>query len=176
MDYPEAVTEKAKLYAELVKRVESGESRERVCEDLGIQVEEERLAVLRTKYKAEGQTWQALLDGRHGHSQKVHSEIREWLYERKKQNEELRSPALAKEIEKKFGVKVSAGHVNYLLRKRGLAAPPGRPYKGKEEEEAEESVPKTTESLENGGIFFPGSSQGGNGSKAGGGEVCGGSV
>ena len=176
MDYPEAVMEKAKLHGELVKRVESGESREQVCEDLGIQVDEERLAILRTKYKAGGQTWQALLDGRHGHSQKVHSEIREWLYERKKQNEKQRSPALAKEIEKKFGVKISEGHVNYLLRKQGLAAPPGRPYKGKEVEKAEESVSETTESLENGGIFFPGSSQGGNESKAGSGEVCGGSA
>jgi transposase len=175
MDYPEAVTKKAKQYAELVKRVESGESREQVCEDLGIQVDEERLAVLQTKYKAGGERWQALLDGRHGHSQKMHSEIREWLYERKKQNEELRSRALAKEIEKKFGVKVSAGHVNYLLRKRGLAAPPGRPSKGKEEK-TEKSVSETTESLENAGIFFPGSSEGGNGNKAGGGEVCGGSV
>lgn len=173
MDYPEAVTEKAKLYAELVKRVERGESREQVCEDLGIQVDEERLVILRTKYKAEGQTWQALLDGRHGHSQKVHSEIREWLYERKKQNEELRSPALVKEIENKFGIKISGGHVNYLLRKQGLASSPGRPKKGKE---VEETVAETTESLENGGIFFPGSSKGGNGSKAGGGEVCGESV
>ena len=176
MDYPKAVIEKAKLHAELVERVESGGTREQVCEDLGIQVDEDRLAVLRTKYKAGGQTWQALLDGRHGHSQKVHSEIREWLYERKKQKEELRSPALAKEIENKFGIKISEGHVNYLLRKQGLAAPPGRPYKGKGVEEGEESVPETTKNLENGGVFFPGSSKGRNGSKAGGGEVCGGSV
>ena len=54
--------------------------------------------------------------------------------------------------------------------------PPEEEKKAEEVEEAEESVSETTESLDNGGIFFPGSSQGGNGSKAGGGQVCGGSV
>jgi transposase len=168
VDYPEAVIEKAKQHAELVQRIEAGESRAQVCRELGIQVGEDRLAVLQMKHEERGRSWQALLDGRHGHSQKVHSGIREWLYERKKQNEELRAPALVKEIEEKFSVKVSDGHINYLLRKRSLTAPPGRPHKQAAAEERAEPVPESTESLDNAGIFFPGSSKGGDGGNPGG--------
>ena len=103
---------------------------------------------------------EALLDGRFGHAHTAHSELREWMYERKKQDERLRAPKLAEEIEKKFGVVLSAGHINYLLRKRALTAPPGRPYKRPPDEQGEEVPPTTTESLDNAGTFFPGSSQG----------------
>jgi transposase len=160
VDYPEAVIEKATRHAELVQRVEAGDTREQVCGELGIQVDEDRLAILQAKYEEGGRIWQALLDGRHGHSQKVHSGIREWLYERKKQNEDLRAPDLAEEIEEKFSVKVSDGHINYLLRKRSLTAAPGRPYKQPAAEERAEPVSESTESLDNAGIFFPGSSEG----------------
>jgi transposase len=105
-----------------------------------------------------------LIDGRYGHAQKIHSGIREWLYTRKEKDEDVRAPQLAKEIKEQFGVKVDPGHINYLLRKRGLTAPPGRPYK-KKPANAEvtdgEIVP--SESTDNAGIFFPGRGEGGNG-------------
>jgi transposase len=167
MDYPEAVIEKAKRHEKLLQRVAAGEPREQVCVELGINVDEERYTVLRVKYEAGGGTWQALLDGRHGHAKKVHSAIREWLYERKKQDEDVRAPALVQEIEKKFGIKVSDGHVNYLLRKRSLTAPPGRPYKAASTEGVSESSTESTESLENAGFFFPGSSEGRDGGDPG---------
>ena len=167
MDYPEAVIEKAKRHEELLQRVTAGESRAQVCADLGINVDEDRFAVLQAKYEAGGRTWQTLLDGRHGHAKTVHSGIREWLYERKEQDEDVRSPALAREIEAKFGVKVSDGHINHLLRKRGLTAPPGRPYKRAPTEGASELTTGTTESLDNAGIFFPGSSEERDGSDPG---------
>ena len=63
MDYPEAVIEKAKRHEELLQRVAAGESREQVCVDLGIKVDENRFAVLRGKYEAGGRAWQALLSG-----------------------------------------------------------------------------------------------------------------
>jgi transposase len=159
MDYPEAVIEKAKRHEELLQRVGAGESRAQVCAELGIKVDEDRFAVLRAKYEAGGCTWQALLDGRHGHAKKVHSAIREWLYERKEQDEDVRAPALVREVEEKFGVKVSDGHINYLLRKRGLTAPPGRPYKGSPTEGGSELSTGSTESLDHTGIFFPGGSE-----------------
>jgi transposase len=168
VDYPEAVIKKAKRYEELLQRVAAGETREQVCADLGIEVDENRFAVLQAKYGAGGHTWQALLDGRHGHAQKVNSAIREWLYERKEQDEDVRAPTLVRDIEEKFGVEVSDGHINYLLRKRGLTAPPGRPYKQPADEQAPGAPQVSTESVDNAGAFFPGGSEGRDGSDAGG--------
>jgi transposase len=148
----------------LLQRVDAGEPLDQVCAELNVDIDEKRLAALQAKYKAGGETWEALLDGRFGHPHTAHSELREWLYERKKQDESLRARELAKEIEKKFGVALSIGHINYLLRKRELTAPPGRPYKNPPTEQKEEQPPTTTESLDNAGIFFPGSSQGRDGS------------
>lgn len=167
MDYPEAVIEKAKRHEELLQRVAAGEAHVQVCADLGINVDEDRFAVLEAKYEAGGRTWQALLDGRHGHAKKVHSAIREWLYERKEQDEDVRAPALVREVEEKFGVEVSDGHINYLLRKRGLTAPPGRPYKRSPTESVSDLTTGTTESLDNTGIFFPGGSEGRDGGDPG---------
>ena len=168
MDYPEAVIEKAKRHEELLQSVAAGKPRAQVCAEMGINVDEDRFVVLRAKYEAGGQTWQALLDGRHGHAKKVHSAIREWLYERKEQDKDVRAPTLVREVEKKFGVKVSDGHINYLLRKRSLTAPPGRPYKQPPTESGSESTPGARESLENTGIFFPGGSEGRDGGEPGG--------
>jgi len=160
MDYPKAVIEKAQKMEKLLQRVDAGEPLDQVCAELDVEIGEKRLAALQAKYKAGGETWEALLDGRFGHPHTAHAELREWLYERKKQDETLRAPKLATEIEKKFGVVLSAGHINYLLRKRELTAPPGHPYKHPPAEQEEEQPPTNTESLDNAGTFFPGSSQG----------------
>lgn len=161
MEYPKAVIEKAQKQAELVQRIEQGENREQVCERLGLEVSETDLTTLKANYEAGGRRWQALLDGRFGHSQKAHSALRAWLYERKREDENLRSPQLKREIADRFGVDISEGHINYLLRQRGLTAPPGRPYKPTES--PSESEPAASESVDNAGIFFPGSGQGRNG-------------
>ena len=166
MNYPKAVIEKAQKMEKLLQRIEAGESLDQVCAELEVDVDEKRLAALQKKYRKGGERWQALLDGRFGHTQTVHLEMREWLYERKKQDETLRAPKLAEEIEKRFGLVVSTGHINYLLRKRGLTAPTGRPYKDPPAEQKEEPSPTSIESLDNAGTFFPGSSQGGDGSSS----------
>ena len=116
MDYPEAVIEKAQKMEKLLQRVEAGEPLDRVCVDLEVEIDEKRLGALQAKYKAGGRTWEALLDGRFGHPHTAHSELREWLYERKKQDETLRAPKLAKEIERKFHMVLSPGHINRLRR------------------------------------------------------------
>ncbi len=161
MNYPKAVIEKAKRMEKLLQRIAEGETLEQICTDLGVSVNEKQLAALQTKYEAGDQSWQGLLDGRFGHEQKAHSALREWLYERKRQDKTLRASQLVKEAKAQFGVKLSEGHINYLLRKRSLTAPPGRPYKQVATESESEAVPKSDESLENAGTFFPGSSQGG---------------
>ena len=66
--------------------------------------------------------------------------MREWLYERKRQETGLTAPQLVEALRQEFGVSLSDAHVNYLLRKVGLTRAPGRPYKvpeGAGDEEAE---------------------------------------
>jgi len=162
MDYPPAVLEKAQRLEQLLQRVATGEPLDEVNEALGFSLDQRQLARWQAKYEAGGRTWEALIDGRHGHPRTAHSALREWLYARKKEDEELRAPQLVTEIRKKFGVKISAGHINYLLRKRCLSAPPGRPPKKQPPaEEATTASATPSESVDNAGIFFPRSSEGG---------------
>jgi transposase len=164
MDYPTAVLEKAKRLERLLHRVAAGEPLDAVNETLGFDLDQEQLVRAQEKYEDGGCRWEALIDGRCGHAQKIHSGIREWLYTRKERDEEVRAPQLAQEIEDKFGVVVDPGHVNYLLRKRGLTAPPGRPYKKKPDGEGKpDAVTAPRESIDNAGVFFPGRREGRNG-------------
>jgi transposase len=165
MEHPKAVLEKAKRLERLLHRVAAGEPLDEVNETLGFDMDQEQLARAQAKYEAGGGTWEALIDGRYGHAQKVHSEIREWLYTRKERDDEdVRAPQLAKEIKEKFGVAVDPGHINYLLRKRGLTASPGRPYKKEPAgEETTRAATVPSESIDNAGVFFPGGREDGDG-------------
>ena len=124
MDHPAAVIEKAQRLEKLLQRVAQGEPLAQVCAELGLAVDAERLAKLQAKYEVGGCTWEALIDGRYGHPQKAHSALREWLHERKRQDEELTAPHLVDEVKTRFKVELSAGHINYLLRKVELTRPP----------------------------------------------------
>ena len=164
MDYPPAVLEKAHRLEQLLLRVAAGESLDAVNATFGFNLDERQLARWQAKYEAGGRRWEALIDGRHGHPRQAHSALREWLYARKEQGEEMRAPQLVAEIKEKFSVELSDGHINYLLRKRGLTAPPGRPPKGPvtaAERPAASDAPSA--SMDNAGIFFPRSSEGGDG-------------
>jgi transposase len=166
MDYPKAVMEKAKYLEQLLRRVAASEPLAEVNEALGFDLDREQLARAQAKYEAGERTWEALLDGRFGHAQKIHSGIREWLYARKEKDEDVRAPQLAREIKEKFGVEVDPGHINYLLRKRGLTAPPGRPYKERPAgKEATDVATAPSESTDNAGIFFPGGGEGRDGGR-----------
>ena len=159
MDYPKAVIAKAKRMATLIDRVETGESLTGVCTELGISISADQFVKLQAKYETGGREWKALLDRRFGHDVKVNSALKEWLYERKRQDSTLRAPQLAKEIGEKFGVELSDGHINHLLRKRGLTASPGRPFKQTEATEEQEASEEAAASQENAGLFFPGGGQ-----------------
>lgn len=145
MGYPPAVLEKAQRLEQLLQRVATGEPLDEVNEALGFNLDQHQLAHWQAKYEAGGCTQEALIDGRHGHPRKAHSALREWLYARKQEDEELRAPQLVSEIKDKFGVKISDGHINYLLRKRGLSAPPSRP--AKKQYPAEEDTADSSEWL-----------------------------
>jgi transposase len=169
MDYPRAVLDKAQRLEQLLLRVAAGEPLDVVNAALGFNLDQGQLAHWQAKYEAGGQKWEALVDGRHGHPRKAHSALREWLYARGQQDEQVRAPQLAVEVKDKFGVELSAGHINYLLRKRGLTAPPGRPYK--QQPSVEEGTMTSTapnETVDNAGTFFPRSSQGRDGRGGGG--------
>jgi transposase len=158
MGHPPAVLDKARRMERLLLRVEAGESLSQVCADLDLKVKAKDLPRLQAKYEKGGRTWEALIDGRYGHPQTAHSALREWMYERKREDETLTASQMAKRVEDQFGVKLDPGHINYLLRKVGLTRPPGRPpsqEKAKEKPESEQP----DQSLDNAGVFFPGSGE-----------------
>jgi hypothetical protein len=93
MIHPPAVCEKAQQVERLLLRLEAGEPFDRVRADLGLSVRAEDVPKLQAKYEAGGRTWEALIDGRYGHPQTAHSALREWMYERRSQEEEEAGPA-----------------------------------------------------------------------------------
>lgn len=166
MNHPPVVCEKAQQLEQLLQRVEAGEPFESVRTELGLRIKKKALPRLRARYEASGRQWEALIDGRYGHSQKVHSAAREWLYEQKREDESLTASELAQKLKARFEIEVSAGHINYLLRKRELTRPPGRPQRSEVQETGVEAAAVESDSgssLENAGIFFPRSSEAGDG-------------
>jgi len=162
MIHPPVVCEKAQRLERLLLRLEAGEPFDQVCADLDLSVRPEDLPKLQAKYEAGGRTWEALIDGRYGHPQTAHSALREWMYERKREDKSLTARELFKEIKERFQVELSIGHINYLLRKVELTRPRGQP--GRHREEGKDQVAPAPEtpssaSLGNGGIFFPGSGE-----------------
>lgn len=162
MDHPPEVLNKARRMEQLILRIEADESWRQVCADLELKVKAQDLRRLQAKYEKGGRSWEALIDGRYGHPQTAHTALREWLYERKREDETLTGGQLAEQVEEQFGITVSGGHINYLLRKVGLTRPPGRPPSPKaEKEDVEPEQPE--HSLDNAGLFFPGSGEAGDG-------------
>lgn len=161
MIHPPAVCEKAQRLERLLLRLEAGEPFDRVRADLGLSVRAEDVPKLQAKYEAGGRTWEALIDGRYGHPQTAHSALREWMYERKREDESLTARELAEEIAEQFQVELSIGHTNYLLRKVELTRPRGQPRRREEKDSEAAPAPtaQSSESLDNGGTFFPGSSE-----------------
>lgn len=164
MPHPSAVIEKAQKVERLLRRLETGEPFDQVRADLGLKIEAENIPKLQAKYEAAGRSWEVLIDGRHGHPRKAHSALREWMYERKREDESLTAGELGDEIEEQFQVRLSIGHINYLLRKVELTGPRGHPCQRREETKAVPTAePQADESLDNAGTFFPRGSETGDG-------------
>jgi len=157
--YPPAVHDKAAKLEQVLLRLEGGERLAEVCQELELELTPARVEKLKGKYEAGGGQREALLDGRFGHSQQVTSAIRAYLYERKEADQELTAGELAAEVEKKYQVQVSEGHINHLLREVALTRPPGRPRKRLEPDQGEkQEAPQA-----NAGLFFPGRGEAGAG-------------
>jgi len=193
MNHPEAVVEKARRFEQVLLRVNQGEPLEELCQELNVRIDEKRFARLQQKYKEGGGRLEALIDGRYGHGVKVNSAMREWLYERKRQDANLTAPQLVEAFRQEFGVSLTDGHLNYLLRKVGLTRAPGRPFKVPERAGGEEAGPtegpieepiekpesrepeqENVQATDNAGLFFPGGRQRGDGGHGNGGNHCGG--
>jgi len=86
VSHPPAVREKAQSLEQLLQRVEAGERLISVRAELGLDVTAAEVPHLRARYEASGQTWESLLDGRYGHPQTAHSALREWMYQRKRED------------------------------------------------------------------------------------------
>jgi len=169
MDYPPAVIEKAQRTEQLLQRVAAGEPLAVACAELGMAITAAELAKLQARYATGDGNWAALLDGRFGHCQTITLAMREWLYARKRQDATLTGPALAAQLAQEFGVTVSAGHVNHLLRKVGLTRLPGRPFKRLPA--APPAVPTAATpanpepAVAHAGLFFPGGRAAGDGGR-----------
>ena len=156
MIHPPAVCEKAQRLERLLQRIEAGESLDQVCAGLDLNVKAEDIPKLQAKYEAGGRRWEALIDGRYGHPQTAHSALREWMYERKREDKSLTAGELAKEIAERFQVELSVGHINYLLRKKELTRRRGRPRRRREEEKSETApAAPSGGSIDHAGLFFP---------------------
>jgi hypothetical protein len=137
-------------------RLEAGEELASVCAELGLELTPSRVKKLQAKYEAGGRQTAALLDGRFGHSQHVTSDIRAYLYERRQAEPDITGPALAAEVERRFSVTVSVGHINHLLDEVALNRRTGRPRK--KVAPASETPPPAQA---NAGLFFPGGGKAG---------------
>jgi transposase len=165
MFHPPAVCEKAQRLECLLLRLEAGQPFVQVCADLDLSIEAEKVPALQARYEASGRIWEALIDGRYGHPQKAHSALREWMYERKREDETLTAGELAPEIAEQLQVELSIGHINYLLRKVELTRPRGRPRRRKRDTEGTSAPPlvPSDESLDNAGLFSPRRGEAGDG-------------
>jgi len=157
--YHPAVHQKAKKLEQLLLRLEAGEELALVCAELELALTPKRVQQLQARYEAGGRQRAALLDGRFGHSQHVTSAIRAYLYERRQAEGEITGTALAAEVERRFEVTVSVGHINHLLDEMALNRRPGRPRK------AVEPPPELSQppAQANAGLFFPGGGETGPG-------------
>lgn len=151
MELPPTVIEKAQTMEQLLLKVEAGWSVAEACNQLKESINEKTFHRLRKKYEANGRCWQALLDRRYGRSQKITPVIRKRLYQLQKTNPTLTANLLAQKIQQEFGINVSVGHINYLLRKKGATSSVGRPKTHKGTIVADHTSP---DPLPHAGIFF----------------------
>lgn len=170
--HPEVVIEKAQRLEQLLQRIEQGEALTEICAELNLEVSPTRLTTWQAKYEAGGRSWTGLIDGRYGHEQSLSSEMKVWLYERKREKAGLTGPELVQELTERFKVKISVGHVNHLLRQVGLSRQTGRPPKPSQPK-AETTSDITGPVVDQAGLFFPGGGQSGAGGGGSGDSECG---
>lgn len=132
-----------------VLRAERGESPERVRRELKLKLKPRALERLKSRYRAGGRTWPALLERRHGVATKGTPAVRAYLAKAKAQHPQLTGAELCVQVWERFEIEISLGHLEALLRQAGLSNPPGRPRK----EPAAAGEPAGE--VDQAGAFFP---------------------
>jgi transposase len=88
------------------------------------------------QFRTQGEA--CLHDGRHGHIAKMHQPIQEWLQARCREEPDLPSSSLQKELNAHFGVLVSITHLNRIRAAQGLERRPARMEKNQDPSSAPE--------------------------------------
>ena len=108
-----------------ILRTEQGEDPERVRQALHLKLQVVTLARLRLRYAAEGRTWQALLERRHGKATKGTPAVKAFIAKAKAKHPQLTAADLVVQIWDRF--EISRNRLSTLLKQAGLSNPVGHP-------------------------------------------------
>lgn len=134
-----------------ILRTEQGEDPERVRQALHLKLQVVTLARLRIRYAAEGRTWQALLERRHGKATKGTPAVKAFVAKAKAKHPHLTAAELVGLIWDRFEIEISRNRLSTLLKQADLSNPVGRPPGV-----APDRLGPTTEGdVDHAGAFFP---------------------
>lgn len=106
---------------QVVELMVSGQSWSEAIAEVGVTISEATAYRWVRVWRAEGSA--GLADGRQGHAYKMTAEVREWIEERCRQGLDTPSGELRQELQERFGVAVSRGHLNLVRRELGVSRP-----------------------------------------------------
>lgn len=132
-----------------ILRTEQGEDPKRVGRELKLKLKPRALERLKSRYRAGGRKWQALLERRHGVATKGTPAVRAFLAQAKARSPQLTGAELCVHVWERFEIEISLGYLEALLREAGLSNPPGRPRK------ASTTPSPPPRDVDHAGAFFP---------------------
>jgi len=106
---------------QVVELMLSGQSWQGAIEEVGLPISEATAYRWVRVWRAEGEA--GLSDGRQGHTYKMTAEVREWLQTYCTEKPDTASGELRQQLQERFGVAVSRGHVNLVRRELGVSQP-----------------------------------------------------
>ena len=108
-------------------RTAAGEDPERVRRALRLKLQVVTLARLRARYLAEGQTWQVLLERRHGSATKGTAAVKKFVAKAKAKHPHVTVAELVAQIWDRFEIEISRTWLSTLVKQAGLSNPMGHP-------------------------------------------------
>jgi hypothetical protein len=108
-------------------RTAAGEDPERVRRALRLKLQVVTLARLRARYLAEGQTWQVLLERRHGVAPKGTAAVKAFVAKVKAKHPHMPVAELVGRIWDRFEIEISRTWLSTLVKQAGLSNPIGHP-------------------------------------------------
>ena len=108
-------------------RTAHGEDPERVRQALHLKLQVVTLARLSARYVAAGQTWQALLERRHGSATQGTLAVKAFVAKAKAKDPQLTAAELVGLIWDRFEIEISRTWLSTLVKQAGLSNPVGHP-------------------------------------------------